>query len=173
MADRRIIWQQGSNDPDNAAHLDAIAQWWTALDQQEIALAQRLLPESDDLEAVDWQPQRFDERFKLQAPRVGGITLYWQKPDSDGERSITARKLEFEPWANRLYIYSQAQRQIVMRVAIPGITYQTFELQNPEIAGRAAGDNCVLLLRDREQQLEIKLTLDRTGLGQLLENLPG
>jgi len=173
MSDGRIIWQQGSSDPDNAAHFQAIAQWWTQLNQQEIELAQRLLPESDDLDAVDWRPQRFDERFPLQGPRVGGITLYWQKPGSDSERSITARKLELEPWAKRLYIYSQAQRQVVMRVAVPGIRYQTLELTNPEIAGAATESGCLLLLRDAQQQLEVKLNLDRAGLGRLLENLPG
>ncbi|NJK99842.1 MAG: hypothetical protein HC910_04450 [Spirulinaceae cyanobacterium SM2_1_0] len=173
MADGRLVWQQGSSDPENMAHLDAIAQWWQQLDQQEIELAQRLLPESDDLGAVDWQPQRFDERFTVQAPRVGGITLYWQKPDSKEERSITVRKLELEPRAQRLYIYSQAQRQVVMRVAIPGLNYQTLKLHNPQIVGKASGEGCVLLLRDSGQQLEIELVLDRDGIGQLLASLPG
>ncbi len=173
MTGSRTIWQQGSSDPANVENFRAIAQWWTALDQQEISLAQRLLPESDDLEAVDWQSQRFDERFQIQGPRVGGVTLYWRKPGSEHEQSITVRKLELEPIAKRLYIYSQAQRQVVMRVAVPGVHYETFELHNPDIVGTETAAGCVLLLRDRQQQLEIKLSLDRESIGRLLGSLPG
>ncbi|MGK7874562.1 MAG: hypothetical protein AB4426_15010 [Xenococcaceae cyanobacterium] len=169
----KIIWQQNSSYPDNADNFATISQWWENLNGQEIAFAQRLIPTSGNLDEIDWESQRFDEKFALQMPQIRGITLYWQKPDSEEERNITADKLELDTARQQLYIYPQSQPQLVIRVGIPEIIYQTIELKDPQIAGTSVGENCILLLRDRQQQLEVKLTLSRKSLGQLLENLPG
>jgi hypothetical protein len=96
----------------------------------------------------------------------------WYKPGSEGTRNITATKLELDTIRQQLYIYPLAQSQVVIRVGKPQIVYQTFELQDPLIAGTSVGDNCILLLRDAKQQIEVKLTLSRKSLGKLLENLP-
>lgn len=169
----KIIWQQDSSNPDNTENFAAIIQWWESLQGQEIAWQQRLIPASGNLDEINWEPQRFDEKFALQMPQIRGITLYWQKPDSDGERNITVSKLELKTARQQLYIYPQSQPQMVIRVGTPEIIYQTIELQDPQIAGTSAGENCLLLLRDPQQQLEIKLTLSRQSLGKLLESLPG
>jgi hypothetical protein len=52
------------------------------------------------------------------------------------------------------------------------IFYQTIELKDPQIAGTFIGKNYVILLRDRQQHLEVKLILSSQGLGQLRESLP-
>jgi hypothetical protein len=73
-----IVWQDGSNNPDNATHLDTIRQWWASLQDQEIHWQQRLLPTDGDLSGLDWQPQRFDETFGINNPEIRGITVYFK-----------------------------------------------------------------------------------------------
>ncbi|AFY76411.1 MAG: hypothetical protein IGR93_01400 [Hydrococcus sp. C42_A2020_068] len=169
----KIVWQQDSSQPDNANNFTAIKQWWAALNAKEVAWQQRLIPESGNPDEIDWDSQRFDEKFALQLPEIRGITLYWYKPGSEGTRNITAKKLELDTARQKLYIYPLSQPQLVIRVGKPDIIYQTIELKDPLIAGTSVGDNCVLLLRDSRQQIEVKLTLSRASLGKLLENLPG
>jgi hypothetical protein len=169
----KIVWQQDSSQPDNANNFAAIKQWWADLNAKEVAWQQRLIPESGNPDEIDWDSQRFDEKFALQLPEIRGITLYWYKLGSEGTRNITAKKLELDTARQKLYIYPLSQPQLVIRVGKPDIIYQTIELKDPLIAGTSVGDNCVLLLRDSKQQIEVKLTLNRTSLGKLLENLPG
>jgi hypothetical protein len=169
----KIVWQQDSKNPDNVDNFAFISQWWENLNAQEVAWQQRLIPESGNLDAINWEPQQFDEKFVLQLPEIRGITLYWYKPGVDAERSITARKLELDKTGQQLYLYPQSQPQLVIRIGKPKIVYQTIELKDPLIVGKSLGDNCLLLLRDPQQQIEIKLTLSRKSLGQLLESLPG
>jgi hypothetical protein len=169
----KIVWQQDSSDSENISNFAVIKQYWADLNSQKITWQQRLIPESGKIDEISWEPQQFDEKFAPQLPEIRGITLYWYKPDSDVERSITAKKLEFDTARQKLYIYPQSQPQLVIRVGKPDIIYQTIELKDPLIAGTSVGDNCVLLMRDSKQQIEIKLTLSRDGLGKLLENLPG
>ncbi|MGH7998742.1 MAG: hypothetical protein ACREPR_04745 [Brasilonema sp.] len=169
----KIIWQQDGNNRDNADNLTIISQWWANLNAQKITLEQRLIPESGNLDEINWEAQRFDEQFVLQMPEVRGITLFWYKPNSDVERNITAKKLELDTARQQLYIYPQSQSQLIIRIGKPETLYQTIELKDPLIVGASVGDNCILRLRDKQQQLEIKLTLSRQSLGQLLESLPG
>jgi hypothetical protein len=94
---QKIIWQQGSNNPENGNNFATIQQWWTTLHDQKIMWRQRLIPQiPEDVSTLDWEPQRFDEVFKIQMPQIRGITLYWRKPDTNQERSTTPRKLELD-----------------------------------------------------------------------------
>jgi hypothetical protein len=169
----KIVWQQNSNEPENASNFATISSWWASLNGQEIVWQQRLIPEDGDSDKIDWELQRFDEKIILQLPEVRGLTLFWYKPNSDIEHNITVKKLELDTARQKLYIYSQSQSQLIVRIGKPEVVYQTIELKDPLIVGTSVGENCVLLLRDRSQQIEIKLTLSRDGIGKLLENLPG
>lgn len=163
-----IIWQQGSSNPENATHLETIRQWWADLAGQEINWQQRLIPENGDLSQINWESQKFDEVFMIVNPQLRGITLYWYKPKNDQERSITASKLELDPLYKQLYIYSQSQANIVIRVETPKVKYQNIEVKNPEIA---VGKNGTILLRDTQQLLEIKISLTPEKLEQLKAKL--
>src|ERR671933_247555 len=143
----KIIWLQGSNNPENGNNLVTIKQWWTSLHDKKITWRQRLIPQTEDVSALDWEPQRFDEVFKIQTPEIRGITLYWHKPDTEQERSTTPRKLELEKESQQLYIYPQSQ-------------------------GTNIGENYILTLRDEQQKLDIQVTLSPANLEQLKENLP-
>jgi hypothetical protein len=135
----KILWQQNSDNPENGNNFATIQQWWTSLNDKKIAWRQRLVPQTGDISELDWEPQRFDEVFKLQTPQIRGITLYWRKPDTEQERSTTPRKLELDPHTQQLYIYPQSQKELVIRVGIPEIVYQKIELTNPQWQGTNAG----------------------------------
>lgn len=155
----KIIWQQGSSNPDNSVNFDQIVNWWDNLAGQEITFAQRLIPENNNFEDINWDEQRFDETFIPITSEIRGITLYWQKQGEENERNLTAHKLELNRETQKLDIYSQSQKQVVIRVAIPQVKYSLIELNNPQIAGNAIAKDCVLLLRDNQQQIEVKLKL--------------
>ncbi len=168
----KITWQQGSDNPDNGNNFATIKQWWESLNDKKIAWRQRLIPQSGNVSELNWEPQRFDEVFKLQLPQIRGITLYWRKPDTDRELSTTPRKLELESDRQQLYIYPQSQKELVIRVGVPEIIYRKIEINNPQWQGTSVGENYILTLRDNLQQLEIKLTLNTENLAQLKEQLP-
>lgn len=169
----KIIWQQGSDNPDNGNNFATIKQWWENLNGQKITWRQRLIPQSGDVSELDWEAQRFDEQFQLQSPQIRGITLYWRKSDTEQERNTTPRKLELDESRQQLYIYPQSQKELVLRVGVPEIIFQKIEIQNPQWEGTNVGENYILTLRDNPQQLEIKLTLSPANLDQLKEQLPG
>lgn len=169
----KTIWQQGSDNPANGNNFAIIQQWWASLNDKKIAWRQRIIPATEDVTQLDWEPQRFDEVFKLQMPQVRGITLYWRKPDNDQERSTTPRKLELDQHSQQLYIYPQTQKELVIRVGIPEIVYQKIEIKNPQWQGTSAGETYILTLQDKQQQLEVKLTLSSDNLAQLKAQLPG
>ncbi len=168
----KITWQQGSDNPDNGNNFATIKQWWESLNDKKIAWRQRLIPQSGNVSELNWEPQRFDEVFKLQSPKILGITLYCRKPDTDRELSTTPRKLELESDRQQLYIYPQSQKELVIRVGVPEIIYRKIEINNPQWQGTSVGENYILTLRDNLQQLEIKLTLNTENLAQLKEQLP-
>jgi hypothetical protein len=168
----KITWQQGSDNPDNGNNFATIKQWWESLNDKKIAWRQRLIPQSGNVSELNWEPQRFDEVFKLQLPQIRGITLYWRKPDTERELSTTPRKLELESDRQQLYIYPQSQKELVIRVGVPEIIYRKIEINNPQWQGTSVGENYILTLRDNLQQLEIKLTLNTENLAQLKEQLP-
>ena len=168
-----LVWQQNSSNPNNADNLATIASWWSSLDGKEIAWQQRLIPESGDINQIDWSPQKFDEKFVIQAPQLRGLTIYWHHPDAEAEteRNITARKLELNVVDQKLDIYPESQSQVVICVRLPQIVYQQINLTNPQVAATNTSNGCLLLLRDRDQRLEIKVTLDRQNMNQIINNI--
>lgn len=157
------VWQYGSNNPDNATHLEMIRQWWSSLNSKEIHWQQRLIPVQGEVSQLDWQPQQFDETFLLVNPQLKGVTLFWFKPNQPQERSMTPHKLEFDSLHQILYIFPESQRQIVIRVEYPQPKYQMVELNDPDVA---VGKNGMILFRDNQQLIEVKinLSLDRLTL---------
>ena len=85
----KIVWQQGSNKPENLNNFGLISQWWSSLANKDVTLAQRLIPQTGEVDQLNWEQQRFDEVFEIQNPEIRGITLYWRKPDSPQERNTT------------------------------------------------------------------------------------
>jgi hypothetical protein len=170
----RTVWQQNSDNPENRTNFAIIQQWWANLNEKKIAWRQRIIPQTGDVTQLDWELQRFDEVFKLQAPQVRGITLYWRKADNDErERSTTPRKLELDTHNQQLYIYPQSQQELVIRVGVPEIIYQKIKITNPQWQSTRNGENHIIILRDQQQQLEITLNLTPDNLAQLQEQLPG
>lgn len=167
---KTIIWQQEGNNPQNPENLAAIAGWWSKLNHKEITWQQRLIPPSGNPEDADWENQRFDEEFAIEQPQLRGITLYWRKPAAE-ERNITARKLELDLAKQRLDVYPQSQPQVVIRIASKEIIYQQVELVNPLAVATTIGENTVLLLRDKEQKLEVKVTISQQNFAKLVRDL--
>ena len=167
----QVIWQQSSTKAENANSLAFISQWWSALDNKEITLAQRMIPQSGELDELNWELQRFDEVFELKSPQIRGITLYWRKPDSQQERNTTPHQLVLNTHSQQLYICPQSQKQLVIRVGLPEIIYQTIEIKNPQLQSSPFGQNHILTLRDTQQQLEVKVTLSPDNLSQLKQLL--
>ena len=161
------IWQQNSYNPENADKLATISAWWASINGKKVHWQQRLIPKNGAVGEINWEPQQFDEQFAISGCQIRGITLYWQKPGADADRSITPVKLEFDSLHQMLTIYPQSQGDLVMRVTLPEIKYQTIELSDPDIA---VGKQ-VILLRDRQQQLEVKITLSPDKLDRLKQLL--
>jgi len=66
-----------------------------------------------------------------------------------------------------LRIYPQSQQNLIVRVTLPEVKYQMIELSDPDIA---VGKR-VILLRDKQQQLEVKITLSPDQLDLLKQLL--
>ena len=163
-----IIWQYGSSNPENATAVETIRQWWAGLSGEAVNWQQRLLPEDGDLSRVNWETQKFDEVFEITNPQLRGMTLYWYKPDSDQERNLTPSKLELDRLRQQLYIFPQSQPGVVVRVEFPKVQYQMIELNNPDIAVSQTG---VMLLRDNQNLIEVKVKLTPESLANLKSNL--
>ena len=166
-----LIWQQNSSDSNNADNLKAIAEWWSGLAGKEVVWQQRLINTSEGLQDISWQPQKFDEKLILQTPQLRGITLYWHSDRVTDERNITPSKLELDLPQQRLYIFPQSQSQVAIGVTVPKTTYQKFDMANPQIAATVKDSSGIILLRDVEQKLEIKVTLNEAKLNQLINLL--
>ena len=169
---KEISWQQRLiSDISNLEEVDEVeAERGSSVgfpDQEQVSLRSVFSRRS----TFDWEPQKFDEKFLIQSPQLRGITVYWQKNNDREERNITARKLELDRVEQKLYIYPQSQEQVVICVSTPQVIYQIIEINNPQIVGKAIGDNYLLLLRDPEQKLDIKVNLDSRKLTYLLERL--
>ncbi|MGK7902501.1 MAG: hypothetical protein AB4352_13995 [Hormoscilla sp.] len=161
------IWQQNSYNPENANKLAKIKEWWAGLNGQKVHWQQRLLPKNGAVSEINWEPQQFDEQFVISDCQMRGITLYWQKPGADDERSMTPGKLELDSLPQILTIYPQSQGDLVVRVTLPEIKYQMLELSDPDIA---VGKR-VILLRDKQQEVEVKITLSPDKLAKLKQLL--
>jgi hypothetical protein len=164
----KIVWQSESKTPENAENFDRISQWWASLNGKEVTWVERLIPQIGGMSEIHWHPQRFDETFVIVNPEIRGDALYWYKPDSPVPRSTTVQKLELDNLQQQLYVYSQLESELVVRIGIPEIKYQTLELNNPEIA---LGSDNVLLLWDADQELEIKISLSHENVIKLKELL--
>ncbi|WP_071515373.1 hypothetical protein [Geitlerinema sp. PCC 9228] len=168
----QVVWEYGSNHADNRNNFDTIRQWWQSLEGKEVTWQQRVLPTSRNLEDIDWERQRFDETLVLAQPQIRGITLYWQKTGDNQEKNTTPRKLILDTKKQQLYVYPQSQENLVVRVAIPQVPYQTYQMNNPECEGSVVSGRYLLTLRDSEQLLEVKVTLEADALYQLKQQLP-
>lgn len=168
----KIVWQQSSTKPENANNFALIGQWWCSLANKKIVWRQRLMPQSGELDELNWELQRFDEVFELKNPQVRGITLYWLKPDSQQERNTTPNQLVLDTRRQQLYIFPQSQQQLIIRVGLPEIPYQTIEMKNPQLEYSPFGENYILTLRDAQQQIEVKVTFSADNLRQMKEQLP-
>ena len=165
-----LVWQQNSSQSNNQENLAAIAQWWSSLADKEVVWQQRLIPSDGNLEDLDWQPQKFDEKFTLQAPQLRGITIYWRNNNTD-ERNITPSKLQLNTAKQQLYVFPQTQSQVVISISLPETIYQKLNLSNPQLAATIRDGNAIILLRDETEKLEIKVTLDNARVNQLLDRL--
>ncbi|MEZ2225391.1 MULTISPECIES: hypothetical protein [unclassified Microcoleus] len=164
----KIVWELESNNPTNTDNLHHISQWWANLHGKAITWVERIIPLAGDMSEIHWHPQRFDENFIMVNPEIRGDTLYWYKPDSPVERNTIVQKLELDNLQQQLYIYPQLESEIVIRIAIPEIKYQTLELKNVEFA---LGEDNIMLLWDVEQELEIKIALTAENILKLQELL--
>ncbi|MDY6939286.1 MAG: hypothetical protein SWY16_16670 [Cyanobacteriota bacterium] len=167
----KIVWQYGSSNPDNGNYLDEIRLWWADLNEKEISWQQRILSPSGDVSELDWEPQRFDEVFTVEAPEIRGITLYWCKSGAEEERNITAGTLALDRLHSCLYIYPKSQQQVVLRVKPQQVTYRTLDLYDPKISYLTDSDDARLILRDDLQQVEVRVTLTPNAIEQLKNQL--
>lgn len=168
----QLIWQFEGNNPDNPDNFAKIKDWWQETGYQEISWQQRVIPDDGDINKIDWENQRFDEDISLQAAEIRGITLYWHQSGRTDERSITPRQLVLDPFYQTLDVYPQSQPQLIIRLARQVIVYDRINLSNPLIAGTTVDGHYILLLRDKKQQLEVKVSLNQDSLRQFLNNLP-
>ena len=171
MANNILIWQQNSDDLNNGDNLKTIASWWSELNGKEVSWQQRLIPLNGDLQDIDWQPQKFDEKQILQATQLRGVTLYWHSNQVAEERNITPSKMELNPTQKQLLIIPQSQSQVVINISLPGVVYQKLNLTNPQVAATTKDGTGIILLRDEAQKLEIRVTLDRERLDLLRDRL--
>ncbi len=163
----KTIWQQGGTEANNAENFATISQWWGSLNGKTVTWRQRLIPETGNVQDLNWDPQRFDEEFAIATPAIRGITLYWKKPGTPDERNTTPQKLELNHLQQELYIYPQSQANLVIRVALPQVVYQTVKIAQPQLAIEKTGDRTVLIVRDELQRLEIQVNLSPEQLANL------
>ncbi|MBW4577015.1 MAG: hypothetical protein KME08_17210, partial [Aphanothece sp. CMT-3BRIN-NPC111] len=86
-------------------------------------------------------------------------------------RSTTPHKLELDTLRQNIYIYPQSQKEVVIRVGLPEIIYQTIEIGNPQLQLTSVGEHYLLTLRDTQQQLQVKVTLSPENLNQMKQML--
>ena len=166
-----LTWQQNSSQLNNADNLKAIAQWWFDLNGKEISWQQRLIPPGVNLSDIDWQPQKFDERFVIQATQLRGITLYWHNHKIADERNITPTMMQLDLTQQQLLIVPQSQSQVAINIGLLGVVYQKIDLVNPQMAATTKNSRGIILLQDETQKLEIRVTLDRDRLELLRDCL--
>lgn len=165
----KTVWQFSSSNPENADSLAAIRQWWAQLNGKEIFWQQRVLPANAEASELNWETQRFDEKFVLVHPDIRGITLYWQKPNDAKEKSTTPHKLALDNLQQQLYIFPQSQKELVMRVGLPELVYQKVTLQASQWQYNA--NTQTLTVRDGLQQLEIQIAVTPESLANLKQQL--
>ncbi len=170
---KKITWQKNSENPDNynVTNLKFISEWWSKLDEIEVKLAQRLIPDTGNVNDIDWKFQRFDEDFTLESPQIRGITVYGKKKGDEREFGYTAQKIELDTDNQQLDIYLQSQPNTIIRFTIPTIQYQTIALGEVEIVSNGDGKNHLILLRNNQAKLEVTFTLNSDQQLYLLSQL--
>lgn len=168
---QKIIWQTKSENPENATNLQLISQWWSNLDQKPVKLAQRVIPESGNLDDIDWKTQRFDEQFTLENPQIRGITLYGKKQGEEKEFGYTPQKIELDGDYQQLDIYLQSQSNIIIRFRLDRVQYPVLSLGEVEIVTNPSGKNHLILLRNHEQKIEVTFNLNPNQQLYLLSQL--
>lgn len=166
-----LLWQNANPNPNNLENFQIISQWWQDLNLKEVFWQQRLIPDTGSLEDINWEQQGFDEKFSIQMPQIRGITLYWHKSTFADERSMTPKQLILDREREQLDIYPQSQPSLVIRVTKTHLVYQKFELKNPLLVGKKAESEYILLIRDKEQQIEVKINLSPENYRQFLETM--
>lgn len=166
-----IAWQQGSSNPENASNFSLIQQWFANINSKEVTWKQRLIPPTADVREINWDAQRFDEVFTIRNPQVRGITLYWQKPDSQQERSTTPHKLELDNLHQYLYVYPQSQKEVVIQIGLSEVIFQKIELTNSQFVVKEKDGSKLLIFRDIQQKLEVSVALNLEELQELKQQL--
>jgi hypothetical protein len=169
----KIIWQQNSENVDNynVTNLQFIGEWWSNLGQQKVKIAQRLIPDTGNINDIDWKTQKFDEEFILESPQIRGITIYGKKQGNDKEFGYTPRKLELDIDNQELDIYLQSQSNTLIRFSVATIVYQTLPLGDVEIVSNSDSKNHLILVRNKERRVEITFTLNPNQQLYLLSQL--
>ncbi|MEM9771164.1 MAG: hypothetical protein AAF889_06130 [Cyanobacteria bacterium P01_D01_bin.73] len=167
-----VVWRYGDSDPANPAHFETISQWWARLNGQTITWRQRLMDQTPDPRQLDWEVERFDEQFVCQGAEVRGISLYWHKVGQEAERNSTPAKLELDTLHQHLYIYPKSQPDLVIRVGLPEVTYQTLSVaaSQCEVAAKAGGYQLSVL--DKTQGLQVNIALSAEQAAALKQQLP-
>lgn len=166
--DMAIVWEAGSSQPENAENFKVIAEWWKSLVSQKIIWKQRLIGASGQ---VDWSPQKFDETFAFAETAVRGITFFWKKEGGGGD--ITPMKLEFTPLFQRILIYSETRKDLVICVEVPFKMENTLKMTNPSwFAEKTKSEKGMvdwyqLVIRDQDTQTELTVSMDEGSLHYL------
>lgn len=167
----KIIWQQKSEYDNNPTNLALISDWWSSLAQKKVKIAQRLIPETGNVNDINWESQRFDEEFILEFPQIRGITVYGKKAHEEKEFGYTPQKLELDIDNQELDIYLQSQAHTIIRLSVATITYQTFSLGEVEIVSNGDSKNNLMLVRNTEKKVEVTFNLNSNQQLYLLNQL--
>ncbi len=124
-----VFWQQGA--PEGEEKLAQIKEWWQNLTGKDILWQQRPIPPDRNIEAVNWDIQKFDEEFSPLQTDLRGITLYWQRPKDEAERNLTPVALKLDRKAQTLDIIPDTSRNYFVRVTSKEPTYETIRLNSP------------------------------------------
>lgn len=163
-----IVWEAGSPQPENAENFKVIAEWWKSLASQKILWKQRLIGANGQ---VDWSPQKFDETFALAETAVRGITFFWKKESGGGD--ITPMRLEFTPLFQRILLYSESRKDLVICVEVPFKMENTLKMTNPSWFAETINTEkegmtgYQLIIRDQETQTELTVNMDQGSLHYL------
>ena len=167
-----VVWRYGDSDPANPAHFETISQWWSRLNGQTITWRQRLMDQTTDPRELDWDVERFDEQFVCQGAEIRGISLYWYKLGQEAERNSTPEKLELDTLHQHLYIYPKSQPDLVIRVGLPEVTYQTVKMVASDSEVTIGQGVCRLSLVDKTQGLKVEVELGAEQLYALKQQFP-
>ena len=167
-----VVWRYGDSDPANPAHFETISQWWSRLNGQTITWRQRLMDQTTDPRQLDWEVERFDEQFVCQGAAILGISLYWHKAGKDAERNSTPAKLELDTLHQHLYIYPKSQPDLVIRVGLPEVTYQTIQVTASESSVKLGQGKCILTVIDKTEGVKVEISLGAEQLQALKKQLP-